>query len=68
MSDLTLRRPSGTAARLRVRGGASRVSLDGQRVNGVGSVELASSGAGGGGPVYEIDVEGGASRVTVETF
>jgi DNA-binding MarR family transcriptional regulator len=68
MSDLTLRRPAGTAARLRVRGGASQVTLDGQRVNGVGSVELASPGAIPGAAAYEIDVEGGASRITVETF
>jgi DNA-binding MarR family transcriptional regulator len=68
MSELTLRRPAGTAARLRVRGGASRVSLDGQRVNGVGSVGLETPGAAAVGSRYEIEVNGGASRITVEAI
>ena len=65
MSDLTLVRPVGTAARLRVRGGASRITLDGQRVDGVGSVALATPGADTAESRYEIEIDGGASKVTV---
>ncbi len=67
MSDLALVRPAGSAARLRLRGGASRVTLDGQRVTGVGNVVLASEGAEAAASRYEIEVEGGASRLTVTT-
>ncbi len=67
MSDLTLTRPAGTAARLRVRGGASRTTLDGQRADGLGNIVLASAGAEAAESRYEIEVEGGASRVTIST-
>lgn len=67
MSDIALVRPVGSAARLRLRGGASLVTLDGQRVTGVGNVALASEGAETAASRYEIEVEGGTNRLTVST-
>lgn len=65
VSDVTLRRPAGTAVRLRVSGGASRVSLDDQQVTGVGDLVLELAGVATSPGRYEIEVRGGASRVVV---
>jgi DNA-binding MarR family transcriptional regulator len=66
-SRVTIRRPAGVPVRVRVSGGLSRLTLDAQR--------LASSGAGtvrdtpgyeASVDRYELSVEGGASRITVQ--
>ena len=80
-NDLALHRPAGTALRLRIRGGANKVSVDGQQIRGKGGVVFE-----GDGPIsqpgevgfettgfaaaadrYEIELTGGANRLTVDT-
>lgn len=79
--DLALHRPTGTALRLRIRGGANKVTVDGEQVHGKGDVVFE-----GDGPIhpagevgyetkgfaaaadrYEIELSGGANRLTVDT-
>ena len=80
-NDLALHRPAGTALRLRIRGGANKVSVDGQQVHGKGDVVFE-----GVGPInqpgeigfetkgfaaskqrYEIELSGGTNRLTVDS-
>ncbi len=69
-SNVSIRRPAGTAARLRVKGGASQLLFDGQSIGAVGGyVSLHSEGYAEASPDrYEIEISGGASNVSVETF
>jgi DNA-binding MarR family transcriptional regulator len=80
-NDLALHRPAGTALRLRIRGGANKVSVDGQQVHGKGDVVFEGDGPSNQpGEVsfettgfaaatnrYEIELTGGANRLTVDT-
>ncbi len=80
-NDLALHRPAGAALRLRVRGGANKVTVDGQRIHGRGDVVFEGHGPARGpgevsfetrdfgarGERYEIELTGGANRVTVDT-
>ncbi len=68
-SRVTIRRPAGVPVRVRVTGGLSRLTLDSRR--------LASSGAGtvrdtpgyeAAVDRYELSVEGGASRITIDGY
>jgi DNA-binding MarR family transcriptional regulator len=80
-NDVALHRPAGTGIRLRIRGGANKVTVDGQTIHGKGDVVF-----GGDGPArqpgevayetkgfgtlaqrYEIELTGGANRLTVDT-
>ena len=66
-SRVTIRRPAGVPVRVRVSGGLSRLTLDAQRLasSGAGTVRdsLGYEAAVGR---YELSVEGGASRITVQ--
>jgi hypothetical protein len=67
-SRLSIVRPADTAVRLRVRGGASQLALDRQAFGAVGGeVRLESAGAGTAGIGYDVDLLGGASRLSVGT-
>jgi DNA-binding MarR family transcriptional regulator len=79
-NDLALHRPAGTAVRLRVRGGANKVTVDGQRIHGRGDVTFDEAGPTQRGEVsfetkgfaastnrYEIELSGGANRLTVDS-
>ena len=80
-NDLALHRPAGTALRLRIRGGANKVSVDGQQIHGRGDVifegdspisqpgEVGYETKGFAASVerYEIELTGGANRLTVDT-
>jgi hypothetical protein len=68
VADISIRRPAGVAARVAVRGGASRLTVDRQYLGAVGGgCELKSeepeSGSG-----YEIRVSGGACDLTVDAY
>jgi DNA-binding MarR family transcriptional regulator len=66
-SRVTIRRPAGVPVRVRVTGGMSKLRLDGRQVGSVGGVAvLDSSGYEAAADRYELVVEGGASRITVE--
>jgi hypothetical protein len=67
-SDLRIHRPAGVPVRLRVRGGASRVALDEQRLGAVGGeARLVSADDAGAPDRYTIEIDGGASKLTVDT-
>lgn len=79
-NDLALHRPAGTGLRLRIRGGANRVTVDGQRIHGKGDVSFDETGPAPRGEVafetkgfaestkrYEIELTGGANRLSIDT-
>ena len=61
--DLT--RPAGSAVKVQVTGGAVRLTADGSRQDGLGSREWRSSGYDAAQDRYDVNVSGGAARVTV---
>ncbi len=66
-SRVTIRRPAGVPVRVRVSGGMSKLRLDGRQVGSVGGgAVLDSSGYEAAADRYELVVESGASRITVE--
>jgi DNA-binding MarR family transcriptional regulator len=68
VSGVTVHRPAGTAARVRVKGGASKLVFDEQSFDAFGGkVRLQSSGYEDAPDHYEIEISGGASSVTVDT-
>lgn len=65
-STITLRCTAGAAATLRVGGGVSRLSFGDQRFGAVGGgIRLQTESAGGAADRYEIEIEGGARRLTM---
>jgi hypothetical protein len=64
-NDLRVERPGDVAVRLRLKGGANRVELDEQRLGSASDVTLESPGASAASARYDIEVSGGANRVTV---
>jgi hypothetical protein len=68
LSKLTVRRPAGAALTLQVRGGISRLAMDGQEFGAIGGqVRLQSREYQDSGDHYALEITGGASRLTVET-
>jgi hypothetical protein len=65
VNDLTVTRPRGTAVRLRVRGGASNVVLDGRRLSTLGRDAHWASTDGDEPDQYEVDIAGGARTLVV---
>lgn len=65
-SDVTVRRPAGTAARVHLKGWASAFVFDDQTFNYVGNdVRMQSSGFEPTASYYDIEVVGSASTVTI---
>jgi hypothetical protein len=65
-SNVSVRRPEGTAARLHVGGGASKLALDDQRFGAIGGeTKLESRDYAGATDRYEITITGGANNVAV---
>ncbi|HET9847803.1 MAG TPA: hypothetical protein VFR68_04520 [Candidatus Dormibacteraeota bacterium] len=65
-SNLTLRRPATVPARLHVGGGASKLALDDLFFGAVGGpVRLESPGYPAADDRYEVEIGGGASKITV---
>jgi hypothetical protein len=68
-SNVAIRRPKGVAARVRVGGGATKLSLDEQRFGAIGGeVRLESTDYATAVPRYEIEVQGGANNLSVGTL
>ena len=66
-SRITIRRPAATPVRVRVSGGLTRLALDAQKIDSIGGgAVLDSPGYEAAHDRYELVVEGGASRITVE--
>jgi len=67
VSNVAVYRPPGVAARVRVGGGFSRLTLDGRCPSDWGgSIELETPGYPSAIDRYDIGVDGGASRVSVD--
>jgi hypothetical protein len=65
-SRLTVLRPAGAAVVLRIQGGATRLALDGERYGSIGGeTQLESPGGGRPPHRFEIEIHGGAARLTV---
>jgi hypothetical protein len=65
-SDLTLRRPGGSGARVEIGGGASKLAVDDQVFGAVGGpVALETPGYSTDHDRYLVEIGGGASKVTV---
>jgi len=68
LSRLTVRRPAGSALTLSVRGGISRLAMDGHEFGAVGGqLRLESRDLREDGDHYALEITGGASRLTIET-
>lgn len=65
--NLDLHRPSGSEALVRVSGGAVSLDADGRQLHGIGDKSWQSNGYDGAADAYQVDVNGGASVVTVDT-
>jgi hypothetical protein len=61
---LRIERPADVPVRLRIRGGATQVQLDDQRLGSASDVDIETSGASRNDR-YEVEVTGGAMRVAV---
>jgi hypothetical protein len=65
-SKLTLLRPAEVAAVLQIAGGASRLTFDGERYGAIGGeTRLETPNARSDDDRYEIEIAGGASKLTV---
>jgi hypothetical protein len=66
-SEVNIRRPAGVEARLSMIGGVSKLTFDEQSFDAVGGkLRLRSPGYGSVSDRYEIEVSGGASKITVQ--
>jgi hypothetical protein len=50
---------------LSLKGGAGRVDFDQQRLNGTGDTVLETTGATEAADLYQVDIVGGAGKITV---
>jgi len=65
-SNVNMCRPAGSPVRAHISSGASKLTFDEQRLGAVGGeAQLATPGAEQAGDRYEIEIEGGASDLTV---
>jgi DNA-binding MarR family transcriptional regulator len=68
-SRVSIHRPRAVPVRMRVSGGLSRLSLDQQRLGSIGSgAVLDTAGYEIATDRYEVSVEGGASRISVDGY
>jgi hypothetical protein len=66
-SDVTIHRPAGVAARVRVGRGASKLAFDDQHFGAIGGeTRLQTPDYGDAADRYDIEVSGGASKLTVD--
>lgn len=64
---LRLHRPTGSEAFVHVSGGAVNLSADGRQLHGVGDESWQSAGYDRAADAYQVEINGGASNVTVDT-
>lgn len=68
-SNLTVHRPAGAAVRARVRRGVSRLAFDGEHFGAIGGETLRKTpDYDRAADRYDIDIAGGASKLTIETY
>ncbi len=65
LSRISIERPVGVAAGLVVRGGVSEVTIDGRSHKSTGQMSVQTPGADASPDRYEIEITGGASKVTI---
>jgi len=65
VNRLSIERPAGTAAGVDVKGGVSEIVLDGRTQHGAGRFSFETPGASSSPDRYEIEVLGGAAKLTV---
>jgi DNA-binding MarR family transcriptional regulator len=68
MTQLKIRRPVGVAAGLQVNGGVSDVTVDGESFRGAGQLSIQTPGAADSPNRYEIEITGGASKLSISTY
>jgi hypothetical protein len=64
-NNVRIERPAGVHVRLSLKGGAGRVDFDQQRLNGTGDTVLETTGATEAADLYQVDIVGGAGKITV---
>ena len=62
-----LHRPSGIATSITVSGGASSLFADGKNMHAIGDISYETPGFSGAADAYRIEVNGGASNVSLDT-
>jgi phage tail sheath gpL-like len=66
-SNVTIYRPAGVSARLRVEGGATNLTFDGRHTGAAGGeLDLRTSNHDGATDRYEFAITGGANNVSIE--
>jgi hypothetical protein len=66
VSHLTIHRPGGVAACVQIGGGASKLELDTQYLGAIGGpVRLETPGYPGASDRYDLEIGGGASKITI---
>ena len=65
INRVSIERPRGVAAGLTIKGGVNEVSVDGEVLKGAGRMSMQTPGAGSAADRYEIEVEGGASKILI---
>jgi DNA-binding MarR family transcriptional regulator len=65
VNNVRIERPAGVHVRLNLRGGAGRIDFDQQRLNGAGDTVLETTGAPEAADRYQVDIVGGAGKITV---
>ena len=64
-NNVRIERPAGVHVRLNLKGGAGRIDFDQQRLNGAGDTVLETTGASEAADLYQIDIVGGAGKITI---
>ncbi len=67
-SRVEIERPAGVAVSLEVGGGVNDISVDGEIRKGMGSLSIQTPGADADPNRYEIEIGGGAHKLTVGTY
>lgn len=65
LNRLSIERPAGTATGLEIRGGVGEVNVDGELHKGAGRLSLQTPGASSSPDRYEIEITGGAARLSI---
>jgi hypothetical protein len=67
MNSVEIERPAGVAMVLELRGGVTQAIVDGEKHSGSGRLSLQTPGAESDPNRYEIEINGGVSKVVVTT-
>jgi DNA-binding MarR family transcriptional regulator len=64
-NNIRIERPTGTAIRLTLKGGAGRIDFDQQRLGGTGDTVLETTGFAQATDRYLVEIVGGAGKITI---